>query len=238
MAKYLLCALLMLGSAMSYGLDQSSDSCEFYFFGDQGSDTDALALLAVAKPGEAVKVCTGSNGNKVYYVASAVSQKGGVTYFCTNRVFKGSSSDEPRWELVPPDNLLHLEIREAYMQVGTGILKQDHVGFIRVKGMSAGLFGALSNLWGSVRSSEKYFDEAVNSLSMLSKLSSDTRALRRALYRDRDAPAILTASYVEGNNSRPPHYTFSVVDRSHMWNIEFDFVGAAISFENIILISE
>lgn len=241
MTKYLLLVLLMMSSAMAYSLDISTDRCEFYFHGGSSElSSDVDDLLKVVKSGEAVKVCTGNNENKTYYVASAVSEQNGVSYFYLTRVFKVSVSNGYRWEFIPPKDSLLLTAREVYMQslVG-GDIHQDHSGFVQVKGVSVGLFSVLNKAWNSILSSEELFGEASSNLSMFSKLSLDIKALKRALYDDdrKNVPKLLTVSFIEGSDSSFPHYTFSVVDKTRMWNIGFDFNGNTIRFESVVLVS-
>jgi hypothetical protein len=241
MIKYFFFIVLMMSSTSCYGLDASSDRCEFFFLGEATSDADVPELLKAVKPDEAVKLCIGGNGNKAYYVASAVSKNGEVSYFYLSRVFKILVADGHRWDFLPPEDLLHLAVREVYMQnVIEKDVKQDDSGFVQVQGMSVGLFRALSKAWNDMLSSEQLFKEASSGLSMAANLASDITLLKQALYdndKDKDAPSILTAGFVEGSDSSFPHYTFSVLNGEEMWSIEFDFIGCDIRFEGIVQIS-
>lgn len=238
MSKNLLLFFLMGLSSMTHGLDVNTDKCEFFYQGELVDDSNVAELLNAIKDGEAVKVCTGGNGNRVFYVASSVSQKGDVSFFYLTRVFRTTVNDGYRWDFIPPENKLDLAAREVYMRSGSKGFKQDDSGFVQAKGVSVGLFSMFINAWAQVCSSEDLFSDATNSMPMLRKLSSDVKLLKNALFNDGDndvKPKILRVEYVPGADFESPHYVLSVAHGSHTWDVEFDFFSDAISFESIDL---
>jgi hypothetical protein len=249
MAKCLLFLLLAAGGIAFYSPDGYSLSliqsrCEFYLHGSPPNDSDAVDLLKIVEPAGAVKICT-FNHDRVYYVVTPVSKKNEVHYFYLRSVFKVPVSGGYRWEYNPPKDLLPLAIRGVYMQsaVAAGV-RQDDPGFVAAHGLSTALFKVLSRAWKGIENSERQFDEACCSFSMLSLLSfPDIRGLRRALYSDeqKDGVKLLSVDFVEGGDSSAPYYTLSVGDKSRMWRLDFDFNGESIRIERIrgsILTSE
>jgi hypothetical protein len=250
MAKCLLFLLLAAGGITFFSPDGYSLSlipyrCEFYFHDNSPNDSDAVELLKIVESAGAVKICTNINGDKVYYVATPVLQKNEVHYFYLRSVFKMPASEGYRWDYDPPKDLLPLSAREIYMQnaVHAGVRHDDH-GFVSTQGLSTALFKVLSRAWKGILTSERQFDEACCSFSILSLLSySDIRSLRRALYsaEEKKLLKLLSVDFIEGGESSAPYYTFSVGDKSRMWRIDFDFNGEAIRIERIrgtILTSE
>lgn len=242
MVKCILFAVLLLGSVMSYGLDPSTERCEFHFpYDTSDKNDDALAdLLSNRKYGEAVKVCTANNREKGYYIAYAVQQKQGVRYFYLREVFKTVVADRYRWVFTPPEDETHTGTRVMYMQVGRGNFRQDHEGFVQVEGLSIGVFKKFSESWDDILSSKKSFDRAASSISILYKLLPDTasqiKTLKRALYSTEDIPKISSIFYIKGNNTSFPRYSFDAENKSHAWHIDFDFDEDDIRFDHIYLI--
>lgn len=229
---------------MSYGFDPNTEHCEFHFpYDTSDKNDDALAdLLSSRKYGQAVKVCTANNGKKGYYIAYAVKRKKGVSYFYLREVFKTVVADKYRWVFTPPEDETRTEARVMYMQPGRRHFRQDHEGFVQVEGLSIGVFKKFSEAWDDILSSKKSFDRAASSISILYKFlpdtASDIKELKRALYSTEDVPKISSISYVRGNNTSFPKYSFFADNKSRAWLIDFDFDGDAIRFDQISLLFE
>jgi hypothetical protein len=242
MARCLLFLMLAAGGISFYSSDRYSLSlisyrCDFYFHGNSTTDSDAVDLLKIVESAGAVKICTNINGDRVYYVATPVSKKNEVHYFHIRGVFKTPVSEGYRWEYNPPKYLLPLVIRVIYMQSAVNAsVRQDDPGFASTHGLSTALFKVLSRAWKGILASERQFDEACCSFSMLSLLSyPDIKGLRRALYssEQKEGLKLLSVDLVEGSDSTAPYYTFSVGNTSRMWRIDFDFNGESIRIERI-----
>jgi hypothetical protein len=219
-----------------YSFSPNLARCEFHFHGGPSDDNDVTDLLKRVEAGGAVKVCAGK-GNKIYYVATPVSKKNDVYYFYLTSVFKTPVSDTYRWEYIPPKDLLEKAVREVYMQVAANdSMRQDSGGFAQVQGVSTALFYVLNKAWVGILPSEKQFNEICCSLPILS--DADTIELKKALYdgNPKDIPELWRVDFIQGNDGGSPHYTFSVANKSHRWNIDFDFNDDSIRIEHIIML--
>jgi hypothetical protein len=219
-----------------YGRSELSYRCEFHFHADLTGHPGLENLLAVVKSGGAIKVCSSSTEDKVYYLASPVSEKNRVHYFSLRQIFKTPVADGFRWEYSPPKNSLQLASHEVYMQgEASGTPRQDDSGFIVAQGVTAGVFRIINDSWKGIVSSEKQFNGSCCLLSMPLLLSYyDIRQLKSALYGDghKDVPRLLGVEFVEAG-AYAPRYILSVGNKTRIWRIGFDLSGESIRIDRV-----
>jgi len=219
--------------------DVTSDKCSFYFQSDiaVANGNEVSKLISKLPAGNAVKICTGANGAKSYYIASEVLKKKGVCYFNLTRVFKDDSGNE-NWSFAPQENMQHLVLRDVYMQVSSGICpKQDHADYIQTSGISIGTFSLFNKSWSDAVSSKKLFKNLFEGF-FGSEMSNSLVLLESSLFSigsQDNKPRVLKMDFVLRD---VPGYLLTLANATHTWIIDFDIQGANVSIEGISLISE
>lgn len=213
--------------------DINSDECKFHFRDQPSNPREAEALFKKISKGGAVKICSAGNVSSIFFIASDIYHKNGISYFYLTQVFK-AENDEDRWEFIPPVNSLYSATRMVYMCPDSEeCLRHDDKRFVQTEGISVGVFRKFDACWNKILSSEDAFNKASEHLSIFSKLSSDVKRLKKVLFKsDHKSRASTTlVRFVQGKDS--PRYGVHITAESQMWNIEFDFYNEEIKFEEI-----
>ena len=238
MHNWILLVFLFMSSLMSQSFaDINSDVCDFYFREEPTKVVDVQDIFSKVVSANAVKVCTSKTGVSAYYSASDIKVKISVSYFYLTRIFREDvDNNKVRWSLVPPQDLLHLVTAEVYMcNDSSDCKKQNDSRFVQTGGVAISAFKKFSESWDGIVGSDKLFDRAVQDLSFLAKRSSNVKELKLALYGQGEVPKLFSLHFNQGDDSTFPKYIFSVMTKSNMWNIDFDFVGG-IQFERVVLV--
>lgn len=240
--EYLILLITLMSSSMGYGFsDLSGDTCKFHFRSEEVGDEEIRSIFDQVSSAEAVKICTGNNKRKAYFVASEIVEKDGIYYFYLTRAFAEFVESNKYWSSIPPKELQHIVTKGVYMcEKLKNSIRHDEIRFVQTRNISIGVFRKVSNSWNSIFSSKKLFDKASEGLSFLEKFSSDLESLEKVLFKNSSTSGVrlFSIEFIHGDDSSFPRYKSSLTDGSQFWSVEFDFHSGSIQLYKVALISE